>query len=801
MRVPLSWIKEFVDVEDTPEGLRDRLTFSGLEVEGMEHIGASYEGLVVAEIKAVARHPDADRLTVCTVFDGQQDVQVVCGAPNVRPGMRSILAPVGTVLPGGLKMKRAKIRGVESFGMLCAEDELAISKAHDGIVDLPETLAPGTPAASVLPAPDLVFELEVTPNRPDCLSIFGIAREIAALYGLPLRMPDMTINEDSSLAPVSERVTVTVDPSAGNTRYTARLLEGVTVGPSPEWMKDRLAKCGIRSINNVVDITNYVLLELGQPLHAFDLRQIAGQAIGVRTARDSEGLTTLDGRDRVLEPHHLVISDAEKAVALAGVMGGANSEVVDDTTSVLLESAFFPPSGIRRTARELDLHSEASYRFARGVDAGGVECASRRAAHLLVHHADARLSPGVVDRWPEPWAERKISIRWQTFTAVTGVDTTPSAIRSCLESISLRVSDVDAETASCLIPSFRADLEREIDLVEEFARLYGLDRIPVPAPQVTLIDQDIPDEYGALRRVRGALEAMGLRQAVHYSLTAPALLELLDPANAPTRVVIPNPISQDQAVLRSSLIPQMVETLGHNRARQVSDVAFYEVGKIFSRTQRGEAGDRHALCIGMMGPAGRPPLDRQRPVTPAEMVAWLKGCIDALGAHLGLTLQATACRAAPFAPGQVALLSRAEKTVGVFGVLDPKIAREWRFSGPVGLVHVELDALVSHNRALPKAVTPPAHPSNARDTAFLVPASVTHARIMELVAKYGDPLLESTELFDVFSGTQTGPDRKSMAYRFVYRHAEKSLTDEAVNSVHERLKATLCNDLPATVMS
>ena len=554
MRLPISWLKEYVDFDDTPQGLAAKLTFSGTEVEGIETIGSTYEGIVVGEVLEVNKHPNADKLTLCRVNTGSGEMTVVCGAPNVRPGIKVPFARVGVTLPNGVKLKSAKIRGVVSEGMLCAEDELKLSEDHSGLMILDGKWAPGTPLSEILGPPETVLDLEVTPNRPDCLSVLGMAREVAALYGTQLKWPAVRVGESDER--VENLTSVDVADEVGCPRYTARILRDVKIGPSPAWMKRRLELSGIRAINNVVDITNYVMLECGQPLHAFDQALLAEGIILVRRVVEGEKMATLDGIDRPLTPNMLVIADAHKPVAVAGVMGGAGSEIRDDTKTVLLESAFFKPQDIRATAKKLGMMTESSYRFERGVDIGCTEWASLRAAALMVAHAGGTLARGVIDVYSRPRAERTVACRFDRVRSLLGVDVLNDQIKNAFQSLMLPVTESNDAVCTVQIPSFRVDLEKEVDLIEEFARIYGLDKIPLPAPKAALVPGADDKPVQAAIACRQHLVGLGLRETMNYSFVSDHLLNLFDPSDVQHRVVLPNPVNLEQATLRPSLVPR-----------------------------------------------------------------------------------------------------------------------------------------------------------------------------------------------------------------------------------------------------
>lgn len=796
--VPLTWLQDYIEIDNDIQTLSDALTFSGLEVEGIQQAGSTYDDIVVAEITAVNPHPDADKLTLCTIeFGDDEPMTVVCGAPNVRVGMKTLYAKLGCTLPNGMKLKKAKIRGVVSLGMLCAEDELGLSDAHDGIMDLDASFLPGTPAVDVLGGPETVFELEVTPNRPDCLSIIGVAREIAALTGKELKLPP--VGFECVDTPTSDRINVRIEDAEGCPRYTARVLDNVQLGPSPEWMQKRLRLCDVRPINNAVDITNYVMLETGHPLHAFDYKLVAGQEIVVRRARAGEKMNTLDGQERDLLQSDLVIADAKRTVALAGVMGGQDSEIQEFTDSVLLEVAAFDSPSIRATSKRLNLHTESSYRFARGCDETRTDWVSRRAAHLFARLSGAVVCAGSVDPYPGERPLRELRFRWQKAIDLIGVPISTEVMVGFFKNLELEVVEADAEGCIVRIPGFRNDLEREVDLIEEVARLHGLDNIPSPAPRARVVSDASDGWYPNVEGIWGQLQGMGLHQAMHYSLTSPELLDIYDDQKKDRRIVLPNPISQDQAVLRTSLIPQMVETLGRNRSYQNNAIGLYETGKIFWQVD-GEYQEYQGLCIGLLGPVGRDVLDSRRPVSPVEAFGSIKGIIEQI-LHLRNVSNIRFERKddSAFNAGQSVRIFIGDHAIGRMGLIKDEHKHAWRVTEPMAVAELDITPLVERHFDLPTMSPIPNFPANDRDLTLVVSKGASHAEVMDIIEKKRPKELESVQLFDVFEGKQLGEDKKSVSYTFRYRSPKKTLNDKSVEKIHQQIVQRLCSELGATV--
>jgi len=798
MKVPVSWLKAYVDSEATPEQLAERLTFSGMEVGGIEKIGAHYEGVVVGEILAIDRHPSADRLTICRVHDGQKECRVVCGATNFTVGDKAPFAGVGASLPSGITIRKAKIRGEASEGMLCAEDELAISKDHSGLMLLPRDVRTGTPLNEILGPPDAVIDLEITWNRSDCLCIIGVAREVAALFGSKLKLPSVDFLEAGE--PVDALTQVTIDDAVGCPRYTARVLTGATLKPSPFWMQRRLSLCGCRPINNVVDITNYVMLECGQPLHSFDYTLLANHEIIVRRARAGEKMATLDGIDRPITPAELLIADGHRPVAIAGVMGGAGSEIRDETHDVLLESACFDPATIHKTSVRLGLSTEASARFERSVDIGGVDWASRRAAALMVDLAGAVAAQGVVDVYPGQPAARTVTCRYQRTRDLIGVELADDKIASILESLELPMERRNRESCTVRVPTFRPDITLEADLIEEVARIHGLDQVPEAMPQAKVVPDADDAPTRAVMACRANLVGLGLCETMNYSFLSQDLLDTFGVDDAARRVVLPNPVSSDYAVMRNSLVPQMVDSLGRNLSRQVLDAAFFEIGKVFMKDDKGAIKEEDRLCIGLMGKVGRGQLDARRPVDPDEMFLWIKGIVQAICASQHLEgMEFARIEKSGMESGWAVSISLGGRPCGVMGLLAEPIRRKWRLAEPVAVAEMSLRPVLARMSRVPQAKVVPAYPSITRDVAMFVNRDVTHEDVLKVIWKSAPPELTEVKLFDIFVTKVVGEARKSLAYSLIYRSLERTLTDEDANRYHEEIKKSLKSRLGAEI--
>ncbi len=824
MKVTLNWLKQYVDFDWSPEQLAERLTMLGLEVEGVNKLAGEFEGVVVAQILTRDKVAASDKLSVCKVNDGRGERTIICGAQNHQPGDKVPLILPNFALPlkAGDKepfvIKERKVFGITSQGMMCSPQELGLPDQVDGLLILPADAKVGQSFAEHLgrAGGDVVYDLEVTPNRPDLNSVIGIAREIAAVTGNPLKLPDVPI-ASGPLSVVGEapgtgidsHVAVRVEEPDFCPRYTARVVLGVKVAPSPDWLRGMLEKVGIRSINNVVDVTNYVMLETGQPLHAFDWHLIAKSAAGlptivVRRAADGEKFTTLDGQARTLAPDMLLIADEQKGIALAGVMGGANTEIRDDTRDVLIESAYFQPTNIRRTSKTLALRSESSYRFERGADPGLSEWASRRAAQLILQTAGGRLVPGVIDACAHEIKQKEITLRHQKVNDLLGINLAPETIEAHLGSLGLKAiprprpvgDDAPAAPATFRIPTFRVDLKREVDLIEEVARLHGVDKIPSTPPRGAIGANAFDAVYDQISDVRRVLAALGLNEAQGQTLVAKADVRS---AKDDEIVALANPLSADMDVLRPSLLPGLLTILRHNASRQRDDVALFEVGRVFTQTG-GNIREERRLAIALTGQRA-PHFWAGDDRAAKHDLSDLKGIVEEIMEHFGLRGVSYARRAdtTPLYLESAAVTLGGKLPLGEIGQLLPALAKKNDLRSAVFLAELRLDELFAR-RGSTKSFKPlPAFPAIRRDVAMLVPEATTHDVVLQAVKQAKPANLEAAELFDVFRGKNIPEGQKSLAYAFTYRHAERTLTDAEVNAAHDRLVAQFKQSLQATV--
>ncbi len=798
MKVTLNWLKEYVEIDLSPEELAHRLTMAGLEVDAMERLGEGLDSVIVARLADVRPHPDADRLTLCTVETGSETLQVVCGATNHKSGDLVALAQAGTDLPGGLKIKKSKIRGQESCGMLCSVSELGLAARSEGILILPSGLPLGKPVFDVLGLKDVRFELGLTPNRPDCLSVVGVAREVAGMTKGALRLPDISMAE--STTPACDRTSVTIEDAEFCPRYAARLIEGVVIGPSPSWLVKRLESVGMRSINNVVDVTNFVMMELGQPLHAFDFDRLRERRIVVRRAADGDTFTTLDGQVHNLLADDLVICDGAGPVALAGIMGGENSEVRPETVNILLESAYFNPGAIRRTSKRLGLHTESSHRFERGGDVDIVPVALDRAAALIATLAGGKVAGGVVDQYPQALPKRRLTVTAARASKLLGLTVTSEEIRQVLGGIGLCGEVQPDGSLRVDVPHFRPDVEREIDLIEEVARLIGYERIPVTMPTGKMHDQPLPRHLQLEGKLRDLIVSLGFAEAINYSFVAANSVDRLklgedDPRRA--HVAVLNPLTEEQAVMRTSLIPSLLETAARNIAYRTSDLALFELRSVFLPLP-GEELPREQLRLTALLTGRR------------EVEGWaqhgdnvdffdIKGIAEELVGQLRVKdVQWLPEHGERFLhPGKSCALTSGKLALGTLGEIHPQVLRAFDISQPVLLLDLDADALFAAAGNHPGFRPLSRYPDIERDSAFLVDESVTARQVFETLGQVRLKDLESVVLFDVYRGAALPPGKKSLAIRARYRALDRTLTDELVQELHTRLVQAMKKSLGA----
>jgi phenylalanyl-tRNA synthetase beta chain len=814
MKLPLSWLGKFVQLDATANQIADRLSAAGLVVENLQKIEPAFQGVVVAKVVEVGRHPNADRLSLCQVDAGAKGrFSVVCGAPNARTGMTAALAMVGARLAGADKgqhgdgvprledlpaLEAATIRGVRSEGMLCSESELKLSDEHAGILELPDDAPVGSDLADFLFLPDSVLDVEVTPNRGDCLSIIGLAREVAAIFGVRLNVPRPRPIRGGTKTERPDKFVVEIMAPDLCPRYAALAMTNVKIGPSPIRLRRRLELCGMRALNSVVDATNYVMLETGQPLHAFDLSKIAEGKIVVRRAGADREFTTLDNLTRDLQPDDLLIADPAKPLAIAGVMGGLNSEVGEATTTILLESAYFEPATVARTSRRLQLHSEASFRFARAIDRVGQARALARVAELIRAFSGGRPWGDLRDVEPRPAPVRNIRLDLTIIESLIGVAVAPAESRRWLRAIGAEVKSAGRGSLQVAPPSWRADLNEPADLVEEVARLGGLDHIPSGLPARIAARPGQSPLRAFLKNTREVMLGAGLNEVRTLAFTGPAdNVRYAGVTPEPRPVVVQNPLSAELSELRLSLIPGLTGALRFNLNRQASAVHAFELGKVFAMRD-GSAAETLVLAGLSYGPYLIAALGQDGVGSGFfAMKGILESWFAAMDVRERISFDVAAPSEVPFLhPARAAKIAVEGSRVGYLGELHPGEGLRLELDGPCAVFELDLTKFISYGFTPRKTIEiPPRFPTVRRDVALVLERGLPAATVIETVKEVAPPLLESVEIFDVYEGQGIESGKKSLALACRYRARDRTLTDEEVNRIHsavvERVRTRL----------
>lgn len=792
MNVSLSWLSTHIDLSAyTTAQLTDLLTFAGVEVEGVEEKGVSSDKVVVAQIKEFVQHPNADKLSVCQVDDGSGTLrQIVCGAKNFKAGDKVPLALPGAILPGNFEIKEGKLRGVVSGGMMCSGKELGIGDDHGGLLILDPATPVGTPFNQIV-KPDVVFDLEITPNRSDLLSHLGLARELSALTGLPLKGQ----RDYTHTATVLEPSAIKLESPAAGPFYTARLIKGVKVGPSPEWLKSRLESVGLRPINNIVDITNYVMFEMGQPLHCFDLTKLNGSIV-VRQATEGEKLHALDGNEYTLDASDLVIADSQRAVAIAGVMGGEDTGVTESTTDVLLESAYFQPSGIRRTSRKLGLSSDSSYRFERGTDPQQVQGASELAARLILDLAGGTAEPATQHAGAAPALAGVVLFDEGRTRRLLGIpDLSDEEMHGILAKFGLTPSG-----SGWQVPSYRLDLQRSVDLAEEIARVVGLERVPSKQSAAFAPTDAADRNYDFAMQLRHALANRGFNEAQTLRLVSTAQLSdslgVIDLSK--WTVPVKNPLSEDHNTLRPSIVPGLISTAALNIRQGNNRLRFFEIGRIFLKLPNGQTREDERIAILLSGPVSPTSWHAREPA--AADVHGLRGIIEQLPGLAGQSIELK-----KIADNDTFLLSNelkaGNRSIGWIAQLHPARARQMDARSPVYVAELVVSS-IRGNSAPARFEELPRFPAITRDVAMEVPADLPHQQVATFFSSQKEPLMIKAEVFDVFTdatGAKLAKDRKSIAWSLTYRAPDRTLEANEVELAHARILAALEKALPATI--
>lgn len=790
MNLPMSWLNDYMDIDVTPKEYSDRLTLTGSKVEGFESMGESVQNVVAGKVLTCEDHPDSDHLHVCTVDAGTGEIlQIVCGAPNVKAGIIAPIALVGAVLPGG-KIKKGKLRGVESCGMICSHDELGITEdmlgyePEYGILILPDDTPIGKDIKDIFGMNETVVEFEITSNRPDCFSIIGLARETAATFDKKFTIPEVKFSENSEN--IADTISVEVLDKDKCKRYCARMVKNVKIGPSPAWMQQRLTACGVRPINNIVDITNYVLLEYGQPMHAFDLRDLADNKITVRRAEDGEVIKTLDEQDRTLTSNDLVIADGKRAVAIAGVMGGFNSEVKDDTTTVIFESATFDAASVRLTAQRVGLRTEASSRYEKGLDYNNTVPAVERACQLVEELGCGENVGGMIDVMGNVTDIETLPFRPEKINAFLGTDIPTETMVKIFDALEIK-TDLDKMTVTP--PSFRPDLVGEADIAEEVARFYGYDKIPVTLLSGEATCGKKNERQQMQDKVSEALAAQGMYEIYTYTFTSPSVFDKLNiPSDSDLRntVKISNPLGEDTSVMRTTTIASMLDILSRNYNYRNASARLFEVGKVFIPTEEGKLPNEPVkITMGIYGDN----------TDFYDIKGVCESLFDALNVS-GVKYEAVTDNPT-FHPGRCAKISASGKELGIIGEIHPAVSRKFEIETPVYIAELDFENVFLNSKTEVKFKELPKFPAVTRDIAMLVDKEIPVADIEAVITKASGKMLETLTLFDVYEGKQIPEGKKSVAYSAVYRAADRSLTGEEVQKVFDKVVRNLEGQLGA----
>ena len=812
MRISLNWLRRYVQFKISPDELAQQLTSVGLEVEGIEDLGSALKGFVVGEVLSVRKHPNADRLSVCMVKvagaaridESASDLQIVCGAPNVHAGQKVAVGLVGAVVPKNqhdpegkpFTLSKLKVRGEESSGMICSEYELGLGKDASGILVLEPAAKVGTPLANYFGADDVSFEIGVTPNRPDCLNHIGIAREAAPLLKKKLLIPAIKLHENKS-KPIKKSISIEIRNKEACLRYSARLITNVKVAPSPQWLQSLLKSCSIRPINNVVDISNFVMFESGQPLHAFDYDTLRGKKIIVKNALEGEKFTTLDGTERTLSSSTLMICDGEQTVAIAGVMGGLNSEISDSTTSVLIESACFEQTSIRKTAKRLGISTDASYRFERGTDPNGTLFAADRAAMLLAELAGGDVHSGVVDVYPKKINEKGIALRLSRVNKVLGTAIPAAEVKKMLPPIGIRIRPASAGRFICTAPTFRPDLEQEIDIIEEIARLHGYSNIPDSTSTTIELSHRLSGR-STENDIRNSLEGLGFNEVVTNSLVDESVARLF----SENIVTIKNPISKDLSAMRPSMVGSMLQTVFYNSNYGTNDIRVFEIGRTYHKAEKNTPGavipgylekKTLAICLsGRKSDVGWYSDDRNVDIYD------IKGVVEGLLNKILLDkFQFIYYDSRSALTEETIAIEKNGTYIGFLGKVKRELLKKFSLESDVYVSVLSIEELTREEEGFKSYAASSKFPPVTRDLAFIVDKRTLVESVDNVIRSSGAPLLKKSTLFDVFEGEPLKEDKKSLAFALEMNSSERTLTEIEADAVIKKVVADVCSKLNA----
>ncbi|WP_066194592.1 MULTISPECIES: phenylalanine--tRNA ligase subunit beta [Gracilibacillus] len=794
MYVSLNWLKEYVDIDQvSPKELAERITKTGIEVDGLAYFAKPLEKVVVGYVESCEKHPNADKLNLCQVNIGEESLQIICGAPNIAQGQKVAVATPGAILPGNFKIKKTKLRGVESNGMICSLQELGVEEQFvqkafaDGIYVFPDDAEIGTNVTELLNLDDTIIDLDITPNRSDALSMLGVAYEVAAILDVPIRLPQSNYLTTDQAA--EDFLSVKVEAAKQNPYYGAFLIKDLQVKPSPLWMQNYLMAAGIRPINNVVDITNYVQLELGQPLHAFDFDKFGSAEVVVRMAEDGEKITTLDGQERSLTSDHLVITNGKEPVALAGVMGGADSEVSDQTKSVLLEAAYFEGPTVRKAAKDFDLRSESSTRMEKGLDPNRVSLAGQRACQLFQEHAGATIFSGLVEHDTLDYSEKIVSVQASVINDRLGTEISEEEIAEILRKLHFNY-DQDGEVFTVYIPTRRQDIVIFEDMLEEVARIYGYDHLPFTLPAGAVQAGGLTNRQQLKRDIKQLLEGMGLSETITYSLTSKErATQLISPEVADemvSPVSLAMPMSEDHSTLRLSSLPELLSSASYNTARKQGNLAYYEVGSVFISQQEqltDQPEERLRLSGLLTGEWVNHPWQQEKKTVDFYVV---KGMIEELFATLQIDATYQQASLLDMHPGRTAQLFIGDRPVGFLGQIHPQLQKSYDLKETY-VFDIDLDYLLTIHDNEPSFDKIPRYPSVTRDIALVVDEAVPAGALQTTIQQAGGALLQDVQVFDVYQGEHLEVGKQSVAFRLFYQDPDRTLTDEEVEASYQAI--------------
>ena len=800
MKVSKNWLKQYVNIKSDNNFLAEALTMAGLEIESVSDPYDYLQKVVIGRIRSISAHSNADKLKCCQVDIGERVIPVVCGATNIYENALIACALPGTCFPDGTLLKKTVIRNEPSEGMICSEKELGIGDDSDGILILNGPYQTGSLLKDALKLTDTVFEIGLTPNRPDCASMIGVAREIAAIESEKLNYPEMSFDETGP--DCSSMTSVTIEDPDHCPRYAARVILDVQIEPSPQWLQKRLRAIGLRPINNIVDITNFVLMETGQPLHAFDYDLLDENRIVVRTAKKNEKFTTLDNKERSMEDDMLFICDGKKPVAVAGVMGGLNSEINNNTRRVLLESAYFNPTSVRRTSKRLGLSTDASYRFERGIDPDGVVWAIDRAAQLMKDICGATICKGIIDNYPAPMEMVRVDVSTKQIHRLIGIEPDSEQIKSLLSSIEFTVNHIDEDLLQVHVPSYRVDIKRPQDIMEEVARLIGYDEIPIVTPK-SPIQAEKPSRHLKYRNhIKEYMTGLGFTESINYSFIAAESMDRLNLLSDDPRrkvVILRNPISEDQAVMRTSLVPGMLETVHRNLNQKNMHLKLFETGKVFlNHSNAPLPKERESLILIWTGAAQAESWQQTERVCDFYD---LKGVIETLMHLLHIKkvcfVKPEKSNCSYYRPGYVAQIEVKKNVVGLAGEIHSDVLQNYQIRQPVFVCEIDCETLY---QLIPENIMArplPRYPSTFRDMTLILDRNVQAESIINVMQSCNEKLVADIQVFSVYDGDPIPAGKKSMSFRITYRSWEETLKDEKINQIHTEIGKTVIDTFQA----